>query len=183
MALPMNVSGLRRNIKNIAHNYTDAQVCVFSWLKCLFPILKLKKAVYVKLAPGLFFEMFFYSCNCWVLLYLIYIFLYWYSNCIAILEADHNLLAIDLIAVIDISSKLKSEWDIILLSHYCDYLCSWPLWNTNSYLDFDNAFQWNTLMFNLMDFGIFKDQNFKFNLHSIRYRTFFLKLVSLPVRD
>ena len=25
-AAPMNVSGLRRNIKNIAHNYTDAQV-------------------------------------------------------------------------------------------------------------------------------------------------------------
>ncbi|XP_018015136.1 epsin-2 [Hyalella azteca] len=28
MALPVNVSGLRRNIKNIAHNYTDAQVKV-----------------------------------------------------------------------------------------------------------------------------------------------------------
>lgn len=28
MALPVNVSGIRRNIKNIAHNYTDAQVKV-----------------------------------------------------------------------------------------------------------------------------------------------------------
>lgn len=28
MALQMNVSGIRRNLKNIAHNYTDAQVGV-----------------------------------------------------------------------------------------------------------------------------------------------------------
>lgn len=28
----MNVSGIRRNIKNIAHNYTDAQVISFKQL-------------------------------------------------------------------------------------------------------------------------------------------------------
>ena len=25
--MAVNISGLRRNIKNVAHNYTDAQVC------------------------------------------------------------------------------------------------------------------------------------------------------------
>lgn len=34
--MQVNVAGLRRNIKNIAHNYSDAQVCTVLDFNCIF---------------------------------------------------------------------------------------------------------------------------------------------------
>lgn len=52
--MQVNVAGLRRNIKNIAHNYSDAQVSIlFNWW-CVF--------AYYELSYKLYIGVYYYKC-------------------------------------------------------------------------------------------------------------------------